>query len=81
MIGTTPGNLSAKRPMFVEVDLPSLDRLRLEGAGNIGVTGVDSENLTVVSSSSRAKVTGAETGATCHPAGARSATLAVAPPF
>ena len=47
MIGTTPGNLSAKTPMFVAVSLPSLDRLRLQGAGNISVTGINSRNLTV----------------------------------
>ena len=47
MIGTTSGNLSAKSPMFVAVSVPSLDRLRLQGAGNISVTGINSRNLTV----------------------------------
>ena len=47
VIGTTPGNLSAKTPMFVEVRLPSLDRLRLQGAGNITVTGINSRKLSV----------------------------------
>jgi hypothetical protein len=47
VIGTTPGNFSAKTPMFVAVRVPSLDRLRLRGDGNISVTGVDSRNLTV----------------------------------
>jgi len=47
VIGTTPGNLSAKTPMFVEVSLPSLDGLRLQGDGNISVTGINSRNLTV----------------------------------
>jgi putative autotransporter adhesin-like protein len=47
VIGTTPGNLSAKSPMFVAVSLPSLDGLRLQGAGNISVTGINSRNLTV----------------------------------
>ena len=47
MIGTTPGNLSAKSPMFVAVSLPSLDGLRLQGAGNISVTGINSRSLTV----------------------------------
>lgn len=47
VIGTTPGNLSAKSPMFVAVSLPSLDRLRLQGDGNIAVTGIDSQSLTV----------------------------------
>ena len=47
VIGTTPGNLAAKSPMFVVVSLPSLDGLRLRGAGNISVTGVNSPSLTV----------------------------------
>jgi hypothetical protein len=47
VIGTTPGHLNAKSPMFVAVSLPSLDRLRLPGAGNISVTGVNSRHLTV----------------------------------
>ena len=47
MIGTTPGNLRAKTPMFVAVSLPSLDRLRLQGNGNITVTGINSQSLTV----------------------------------
>ena len=33
--------------MFVEVSLPSLDRLRLQGDGNITVTGIDAQRLTV----------------------------------
>jgi Putative auto-transporter adhesin, head GIN domain len=47
VIGTTPGNLAAKSPMFVTVSLPSLDGLRLRGEGNISVTGIDSPSLTV----------------------------------
>ena len=47
VIGTTPGNLNAKTPMFVAVRLPSLDRVRLQGAGNISVTAIDSPKLTV----------------------------------
>jgi putative autotransporter adhesin-like protein len=47
VIGTTPGNLRAKSPMFVAVSLPSLDGLTLQGDGNISVTGIDSRNLTV----------------------------------
>jgi len=47
VIGTTPGNSSAKSPMFVAVTLPSLDGLGLRGAGNISVTGLDSRTLTV----------------------------------
>jgi hypothetical protein len=47
VIATTPGNLSAQSPMFVAVSLPALDGLRLQGAGNILVTGINSESLTV----------------------------------
>ena len=47
VIGTTPGNLSAKTPMFVAVSLPSLDRLRLQADGNIAVTRINSRTLTV----------------------------------
>ena len=47
VIGTTPGNLSARKPMFVTVSLPALEDLRLEGAGNISVTGIKSRNLSV----------------------------------
>ena len=47
VIGTTPGNLSAKTPMFVTVSVPSLDALTLQGAGNITVTGVNSQSLRV----------------------------------
>ena len=47
VIGTTPGSLSAKSPMFVAVSAPSLDRLRLHGAGNISVAGINSRTLTV----------------------------------
>ncbi len=46
VIGTTPGH-SAKSPMFVSVSVPSLDRLRLQGAGNISVTGINSRTLNV----------------------------------
>lgn len=47
VVANTPGNLSAKTPMFVVVSVPSLDGIRLQGAGNISVTGIDSRNLTV----------------------------------
>jgi hypothetical protein len=47
VIGTTPGNLNAKTPMFVAVRVPSLDRVRLQGAGNISVTAINSPKLTV----------------------------------
>jgi hypothetical protein len=47
VIGTTPGNLSAKSPMFVAVSLPSLEGLRLQGDGNISATGINSRRLSV----------------------------------
>jgi hypothetical protein len=47
VIGTTPGNLAAKSPMFVAVSLPSLDGLRLRGYGNVSVTGINGPSLTV----------------------------------
>lgn len=47
VIGTTPGNLNAKSPMFVTVSVPSLDRLMLQGNGNISATGINSRRLTV----------------------------------
>jgi hypothetical protein len=46
-VGTTPGNLSAKSQMYVAVSVPSLDRIRLRGNGNIAVTGVNGRGLTV----------------------------------
>jgi hypothetical protein len=47
VIGTIPGNISAKTPMFVTVSVPSLNRVRLQGAGNISLTGINSPSLTV----------------------------------
>jgi hypothetical protein len=47
VIGTSPGDLNAKSPMFVEVTTPSLDGLRLHGAGNISASGIEARSLTV----------------------------------
>ncbi|HEX6698982.1 MAG TPA: head GIN domain-containing protein [Solirubrobacteraceae bacterium] len=47
VIGTTPGKLEAKSPMFVTVAVPALDAVSLEGAGNIAVTGIHSRTLRV----------------------------------
>jgi hypothetical protein len=59
VIGSTPGNLSVRSPMFVTVSLPSLDRLRLLGNGNITVERVDSQRLTVsLSGSGNIQATG-----------------------
>jgi hypothetical protein len=47
VIGTTPGNLAAKSPMYVTVDVPALDSLELAGHGNIAVTGIDARHFNV----------------------------------
>ena len=47
VIGTTPGNLAAKSPMYVVVTLPSVEALTLRGAGSITVSNLDSRRLTV----------------------------------
>jgi hypothetical protein len=47
VIGNTPGSLAAKSPMSVEVNVPSLNALALTGSGNIMVSGIKTESLTV----------------------------------
>jgi hypothetical protein len=47
VIGNTPGSLEAKSPMSVEVNVPSLNALALSGGGNIMVSGIKTESLTV----------------------------------
>jgi hypothetical protein len=47
VIGNTPGSLSAKTPMSVEVNVPSLNAVALTGAGNILVSGIKTDSLTV----------------------------------
>jgi hypothetical protein len=47
VIGTTPGKLSTKAPMWVDVSLPALDALALPGSGNFSVTGISGDRLTV----------------------------------
>ncbi len=47
VIGNTPGSLTAKSPMSVEVNLPSLNVVTLAGGGTIVVTGIKTESLTV----------------------------------
>ncbi len=47
VVGTTPGNLSPKTPMFVVVTVPSLGAVTLRGEGNIAVTGLNSRNFAV----------------------------------
>jgi hypothetical protein len=52
VIGNTPGSLAAKSPMSVEVNVPSLKALALTGSGNILVSGIKTESLTVTLSGS-----------------------------
>ena len=47
VIGTTPGSFSTSSPMFVEVRVPSLDGVTLQGNGNIAVSGIHSRRLAV----------------------------------
>lgn len=47
VIGNTPGSLTAKSPMRVVVTVPRLSELTLAGGGNIIVTGIRAESLTV----------------------------------
>jgi hypothetical protein len=47
VIGNTPGSLAPKSPMSVEVNVPSLDALALTGSGNIIVSGIKAERLSV----------------------------------
>jgi hypothetical protein len=52
VIGNTSGGLTAKSPMSVEVNVPSLNALALTGSGNILVSGIKPESLTVTLSGS-----------------------------
>ena len=52
IIGNTPRSLTAKSPMSVEVNVPSLNALALTGSGNIVVSGIRTESLTVTLSGS-----------------------------
>jgi hypothetical protein len=47
VIGNTPGSLTTKSPMSVEVGVPALTALTLTGSGNIAVSGIDARSLTV----------------------------------
>ena len=60
VIGNTPGSLTTKTPMSVEVTVPTLDALTLAGGGNIVVDGIEAESLTVALSGS-GNVTGSGT--------------------
>jgi hypothetical protein len=47
VIGNTPGDLTTNSPMSVMVSVPSLTALSLSGSGNIAVSGIKTETLTV----------------------------------
>lgn len=47
VIGNTPGGLTAKSPMSVDVTVPTLSELMLVGGGNIVVSGIKAESLTL----------------------------------
>jgi hypothetical protein len=47
VVANTPGSLTTKSPMSVEVDVPTLDALTLTGSGNIVVDGIETESLDV----------------------------------
>jgi len=47
VIANTPGSLTTKSSMSVEVSVPSLDALTLTGSGNIVVDGIEAERLDV----------------------------------
>ena len=45
VIANTPGSLTTKSPMSVEVNVPTLNALRLTGSGNLVVNGIQTESL------------------------------------
>jgi hypothetical protein len=47
VIANTPGNITTKSPMSVEVTLPALSALTLSGSGTISVNGLQTESLEV----------------------------------
>jgi hypothetical protein len=47
VIANTPGSLTATSPMSVEINVPSLSALTLTGSGNISVSGIEAQSLTV----------------------------------
>jgi len=47
VVGNTPGSFTTTSPMSVEVSVPTLDALTLTGSGNIAVSGVEAESLSV----------------------------------
>jgi hypothetical protein len=47
VIANTPGSLTTRSPMSVEVNVPTLNALTLTGSGNIVVNGIETESLKV----------------------------------
>jgi hypothetical protein len=47
VIANTPGSLTATSPMSVEINVPALSALTLTGSGNISVSGIEAQSLTV----------------------------------
>jgi hypothetical protein len=47
VIANTPGSFTTRSPMAVEIRVPTLRALTLDGSGNIVVEGIDAERLTV----------------------------------
>lgn len=47
VIANTPGSMTTKSPMSVEVNVPTLTALSLTGSGNIVVNGIEAESLEV----------------------------------
>jgi hypothetical protein len=45
LIANTPGSLTTKSPMSVEVTIPTIKALTLSGSGNIAVNGIEAESL------------------------------------
>jgi Putative auto-transporter adhesin, head GIN domain len=60
VIGNTPGSLTTKSPMSVEVTVPTLNALTLAGGGNIVANGIKAESLSVALSGA-GNVTGSGT--------------------
>jgi hypothetical protein len=52
VIGNTPGSFETKSPLSVEVSVPSLGAVSLTGSGNVSISGIDSQDLTVLLSGS-----------------------------
>jgi hypothetical protein len=52
VIGNVSGSFTAKSPMHVDVSVPSLSEVTLSGSGNIAVSGIDGNRLTIILSGS-----------------------------